>query len=89
MDFELEFTREAEVDFKEIDCFFYALGIVERFYEDFNRQMTYIQNNPFLFQLRYKNVRIAHLQNFKYSIHFIILHKTITVLRILEQHRHF
>lgn len=87
MDFELELSREAEIEFNTIDCFFGAIGIVEKFHSDFHFQMMQIKENPFLFQVRYKDIRIAHLKHFKYSIHFQVINKNITVLRILSQHQ--
>lgn len=87
MDFNLEFSREADIEFHTIDCFFGAIGIGEKLHKDFNTQMMRIQSNPFQFQLRYEDIRIVHLKHFNYSIHFNELEDNITVLRILSQHQ--
>ena len=84
MDFSLEFSREADIEFNTIDCFFGAIGVGERFQKDFHLQMMRIQSNPFQFQVRYGDIRIVHLKDFKYSIHYNVVNKTITVLRILN-----
>ncbi|CAM3270669.1 type II toxin-antitoxin system RelE/ParE family toxin [Aequorivita lipolytica] len=89
MDFDLEFSREADIEFNTIDCFFGAIGIGERFHKDFHLQMIRIQSNPFQFQVRYANIRIVHLKHFKYSIHYNIVDNTITVLRILSQQQSY
>lgn len=89
MDFNIEFSRDADIEFNTIDCFFGAIGIGERFNNDFHFQMMRIQSNPFQFQMRYKDVRIVHLKHFKYSIHYNVVDKTITVLRILSQQQSY
>jgi len=89
MDFNIEFSREADIEFNTIDCFFGAIGIGERFHKDFHTQMKRIESDPFQFQVRYVDIRIVHLKNFKYSIHYNIVDKTITVLRILSQHQSY
>lgn len=85
MDFKIELSRKAEIEFNIIDCYFSGLGISQKFYEDFHSQILLIQSNPFLFQTRYKNIRIVHLNHFNYSIHYNIENNVITILRILGQ----
>ncbi|MGO3181215.1 MAG: type II toxin-antitoxin system RelE/ParE family toxin [Aequorivita sp.] len=89
MDFNLEFSREADIEFNTIDCFFGAIGIGEKFHKDFHMQMMRIQSNPFQFQLRYEDIRIVHLKHFNYSIHFNVKKDNIIVLRILSQHQDY
>lgn len=89
MDFNIEFSREADIEFHTIDCFFGAIGAGERFHKDFHMQMMRIQSNPFQFQLRYEDIRIVHLKDFLYSIHYNVVENNITVLRILSQHQSY
>ncbi len=89
MDFNLEFSREADIEFNTIDCFFCVIGVGARFHKDFHLQMMRIQSNPFQFQVRYGDIRIVHLKDFKYSIHYNVVNETITVLRILNQHQSY
>jgi len=89
MGFNLEFSREADIEFNLIDCFFETIKIGERFHRDFHLQMMRIQSNPYQFQMRYKDVRIVHLKHFKYSIHYNVVDKTIIVLRILSQQQSY
>ena len=89
MDFNIEFSREADIEFNTIDCFFGAIGVGERFHKDFHMQMMRIQSNPFQFQLRYEDIRIVHLKGFHYSIHYNVVENNITVLRILSQHQSY
>ena len=85
----LEFSREADIEFNTIDCFFGAIGIGERFHKDFHLQMMRIHSNPFQFQIRYEDIRIVHLKHFNYSIHYNVVENTITVLRILSQYQSY
>lgn len=89
MGFNLEFSREADIEFNTIDCFFGALGIGEKFHKDFHHQMMRIQSNPFQFQLRYEDIRIVHLKHFNYSIHYNVVGDYITILRILSQNQSY
>ena len=89
MDFDLEFSREADIEFNTIDCFFGAIGIADKFHRDFHFQMKRIKINPFQFQIRYQDIRVVHLKQFKYAIHYRVVSKNITVLRILSQHQFY
>ena len=89
MAFSLEFSREADIEFNTIDCFFGATGNGAKFHQDFHLQMMRIKVNPLQFQVRYDGVRIVHLKNFRYSIHYIVVNNTVTVLRILSQHQSY
>lgn len=89
MGFNLVFSREADIEFNTIDCFYGTLSIGERFHKDFHLQMMRIQSNSFQFQLRYKDIRIVHLKHFNYSIHYNVMGDDITILRILSQHQSY
>lgn len=43
-----------------------------------------IQNGPLLFQIRYKSIRIFHMDRFPYGIHYIIDNETIRVLAVFH-----
>ena len=89
MDFNIEFSREADIEFNTIDCFFGAMGSGSKFHKDFHLQMMRVRTNPMQFQVRYQDVRIVHLKDFRYSIHYRLVNNTVTVLRILSQHQSF
>lgn len=69
--------------------FFSAIGVGAKFHKDFHLQMMRIQSNPFQFQVCYGDIRIVQLNDFNYSIHYNVVNKTITVLRILNQHQSY
>ena len=89
MEFNLEFSREADIELNTIDCFFGAVGIGEKSHNDFHFRIMHIQSNPFQFQLRYKDIRMVQLKHFNYSIHYTVSANNVMVLRILGQHQSY
>ena len=63
--------------------------LADRFHKDFKKTIDIIESNPLLYQIRYRNIRIANFNNFPYSIHFIVKNELIFVLTILHQKRYF
>ncbi len=53
-----------------------------RFEEHISDLMENIRNNPHIFQIRYRDVRIAFLKKFPYSIHFKITGNSIIVIGV-------
>jgi hypothetical protein len=58
--------------------------LADRFHNEFWNEIESIKENPLHYQLRYKSIRIAHLNVFPYGVHFIIDDKVIRVFRILH-----
>ena len=85
----IEFSDEATLELHKAICFMEFNGKKEEFWEDINRQIELIKKFPLAFQVRYKNVRIIPLEQFKYSIHYIVNVKGITVYRFLNQNQNF
>ena len=89
MGFEIEFSREADIEFNTIDCYLGAIGSNVKFHKDFHLQITRIKGNPHQFQIKYEDIRVVFLKRFNYSIHYRIVSSTITVLRILHQNQSY
>jgi len=66
-----------------------SIRLTERFDNEFKQKLDQIENNPFLYQIRYKNIRIAYLENFPFGIHFIIEKEAIHILKILHTKRFY
>jgi len=58
--------------------------LAKRFSKDLKAKTKYIHKNPLHIQIRYDNIRIAHLKKFPYSIHFAIEAKTIIILAVFN-----
>lgn len=89
MQYQINISKEAEKDLLTAKCHYRLSGLEQTFDIDFVSQITYLRVNPFLFQVYYRNVRRAHLNTFKYAIHFIIHNDIIYVLRVLHHKQKF
>ncbi|MEO8934122.1 MAG: type II toxin-antitoxin system RelE/ParE family toxin [Xanthomarina sp.] len=85
----IEFTDDARVDFHKAKCFMEFNGLESKFWSDVNRQMDLIKEFPLAFQIRYRNIRIVPLENFNYSIHYVVKSNSILVYRFLNQSQDF
>ena len=87
MRYKIELSQEAQIELDVNLCFFRAqdLDLSKEFLEGFKRCLTFLATNPELFQKRYKEIRIVHFEEFKYSIHYVIHDKSVKILRILHQ----
>lgn len=89
MAYQINVSKDAEKDLLTAKCHYRASGLEQTFDIDFKGQISYLQANPFLFQVYYRNIRRAHFNNFKYSIHFIIHKEEGYILRILHHKQKF
>lgn len=89
MAYKILISKEAEVEFGVAECYFRAKGYREKFLEDFNKQLVFLETTPLSFQIRYKEIRIILFNDFNYSIHFLIKENQVLILRILNQRQDF
>ena len=61
-------------------------GLEKRFAAEVKSTILYLSKNPFLFQIKYRNVRTAYTEVFPYGVHYHVNKntKTITVLGIFH-----
>lgn len=85
MQYLIKVSKDAERDLQTAKCFYRTKNIERDFDKEFLKQISYLKVNPHLFQRYYQNVRKAHFDTFQYSIHYIIEHEVILILRILHQ----
>lgn len=81
----VEFSNDAKIEFHKAKCFMEFNGKEDEFWEDVERQLQLILQFPQAFQVRYKTVRITTLENFNYSIHYVVKPYGILVYRFLNQ----
>ncbi len=58
---------EADRELKKAECFYDTMNKKMEFLIDFNQHIEFLEQNPYLFQIRYRNVRIVHFKIFPYS----------------------
>jgi hypothetical protein len=65
-------------------------GLEKRFAKDVKECISRLQKDPFHYEIRYKQVRLAHCAVFPFSIHFYIndADKQLVIIAIVHQHRH-
>jgi len=84
MAYQVNISTDAEKDLQTAKCFYRISGLEKDFDTDFVGQIEYLKNNPFLFQVYYRNVRRLHFHHFNYSIHYFIKRQSVYILRILH-----
>lgn len=91
MSFELKFLKDSTLDFHDGIAYYEKISteLADRFHLELINKLEEIEHNPKHFQLRYKNIRIAHFTKFPFSIHFIIEEDIIFILKILHQKRFY
>lgn len=91
MNYEVIFRIEAEKDLEEISSYYNNILTVltERFFIEFFETLEYIEQNPNLFQVRYRDIRIAPLYKFPYGIHYKERNGKVYIFRVLHTKRYF
>ena len=89
MVYRINVSKEAEKDLLTAKCHYKVSRSEDTFDNDFKSQIAYLKANPFLYQIYYRNVRRAHFNTFKYSIHFIIHNDVVYILRVLHHKQKF
>ena len=91
MSWRLFYYDEVALDVRETKnwCRQQQIGLDKRFADDVKQCIMRIQKNPEHYEVRYKDVRLAHCETFPYSIHFYLnsAEKQIVIIAIVHQHR--
>ena len=89
MEYRIKVSKQAERDLIKARCHFKVYDLEEEFDNDLKKQTGYLKVNPFLFQVYYRNVRMVHFEEFRYSIHYIIKKDRVYILRVIHQKQRF
>jgi len=91
MSFELIFRHEAEIDLADIQDYYNNISptITNNFFTEFFETLSFIEQEPQLFQVRYRDIRIAPLYKFPYGIHYREKNNQIIIFRVLHTKRYF
>jgi plasmid stabilization system protein ParE len=91
MSLEVIFRSKAKYDLEDIKVHYKNISskLVSRFSSEFYESLDHIKNNPHLYQVKYRDIRIASLHNFPYGIHYVITLNHIIILRVLHTSRYF
>lgn len=91
MSYQLTYTSKAENDLEDIESYYNQISpiLTTRFFEEFFDTLQFIENEPKLFQVRYRKIRIAPLYHFPYGIHYKENNNQIVIFRVLHTKRYF
>ena len=86
MSYGLQLKTKAEQDILEAATWYedQQPGLAAQFLDALEYKLAYIQQAPFHYQFRYRNVRTAVLEQFPYSIHYTVEDTTLWVLAVLH-----
>lgn len=89
MNYKIIIKSGAELDLLEIAKWYESKseGLGRRFLLDFESKLEVIQKNPYLYQVKYKTVRLGFLKRFPAAVHFTIEEETIFVHAVLGTRR--
>jgi len=91
MSLQLVFRKSADWDLEDIQDYYNkrSPSITDEFFVEFFETMDFIQDNPQLFQVRYREIRIAPLHKFPYGVHYKETGDKIIIYRVLHTKRYF
>ena len=89
MAYRVVISKEAEIELGIADCYFRTKNLEKAFWQDFMKQLDFLEKTPLAFQKKYREVRIILFSDFNYSIHYIVEGETVFILRILNQRQDF
>ena len=91
MEYTVFLSEEAKFNLQESADYYLKVSanLNQRFEKELDNCITSLKREPFLYQIRYKNIRIAYLENFPFGIHFIIEKEAILILKILHTKRFY
>lgn len=72
MSFQISYVIEAENDIRLAKKWYkiQQSGLEKRFALELKETINYISQNPFLFEVKYKNIRVAFTKIFPFGIHY-------------------
>lgn len=87
MKYTVVYLSEAENDIRNAKRWYkkQKVGLERRFALELKQTIRYVIDNPLLFEVKYKNTRIAFTKVFPFGIHYTFDHHTmITILAVLH-----
>lgn len=89
MNYKVIIFAEAKTDIKETANWYNdkQIGLGKRFIDSVKNEISIIRHNPFLYEVKYDNVRTALINNFPHLIHFDITSQTVFIKAIYHTSR--
>lgn len=61
-----------------------ANHVTKDFYKDLESTVESLERHALKYQIRYRDIRIAHLLKFPYGIHYLVNRNEVIILKILH-----
>jgi mRNA-degrading endonuclease RelE of RelBE toxin-antitoxin system len=91
MNYSIVILPSAKDDLRESGIWYnnVKMGLGKKMIEKIQKTLFVIKDNPFLYQIRYKDIRTATVKQFPFLIHYTVnqKNKTVVVLSILHTSR--
>jgi plasmid stabilization system protein ParE len=91
MSYKLIYRNQAEADLIDIETYYNKISptLTKHFFTEFFETLQFIEDEPKLFQVRYRKIKIAPLYRFPYGTHYQENNNQIVVFRVLHTKRYF
>lgn len=89
MNYKIIIFAEAKMDIKET-AFWYnqkQSGLGKSFIKAIRNEIAIIKQNPFLYEIRYDDIRTALIETFPHLIHFDIINNTVFIKAVYHTSR--
>lgn len=89
MNYKVIIFAEAKLDIKETANWYNnkQQGLGKRFITSVKNEISIIRQNPFLYEIRYDDVRTTLIETFPYLIHFDIINHTVFIKAVYHTSR--
>ncbi|CAN5379428.1 type II toxin-antitoxin system RelE/ParE family toxin [soil metagenome] len=89
MTYKLTVTLEARNDVRDIYDWYeeQRIGLGDLFLNEAVDRLNFIENQPYIFQIRFQPIRMCLLIKFPYSIHYEVDTDEVIVWLVCHQHR--
>ncbi|QOW10994.1 type II toxin-antitoxin system RelE/ParE family toxin [Kaistella flava (ex Peng et al. 2021)] len=91
MKYFITLSDQAQEDLEETNDYYLkkSHSLLDKFWNDLDKTLARLSENPLQFQERYKGNRIVFLEYFPFGVHYFLNGKEIEVFRILHTKRKF
>lgn len=89
MKYELIISEIAEIEISDAYIWYnnQQLNLGARFKINLSETINNISKNPYAFQYRYSDIKIAFLHKFPYGIHYVVNENIITIISVFHTSR--
>jgi len=78
----VDYSEQSQIDIHKAKCHLDLFGKGEDFLDDLFLHEELISLMPEMFQIKYRVIRIANLENFKYAIHYVFQNGQVYIHRV-------